>query len=82
MSVQTTASRPAGKSAGAAAVGVIITLLIFVVVFLAFLIAPLLALGIGFLAYTVMKPRSKGTQASGPSTASGAPASGFGAGTQ
>ena len=82
MSVQTSASRPAGKSVGAAAVGVVVTLLIFVVVFVAFLIAPLLALGVAFLAYTVMKPRAHRTESSGPSSASGASTHGFGAGTQ
>lgn len=82
MSVQTSATRPAGKSTGAAAVGVVVTLVVFVVVFLAFLIAPLLALGIAFLAYTVMKPRANRTESTGPSSTPGAAAHGFGAGTR
>lgn len=83
MTVQTTASRPAGKSVGAAAVGVLLTLVIFVGVFLAFLIAPILALLLAFLAYTVMRPRANRTTSSGPgsSAGSGHAAHGFGAGT-
>lgn len=82
MSVQTSASRPAGKSVGAAGVGLVVTLAIFVVVFLAFLIAPLLALGVAFLAYTVMRPRANRTQSSGPAAAPGQASHGFGAGAQ
>lgn len=82
MSVQTSASRPAGKSVGAAGVGLVVTLAIFVLVFLAFLIAPLLALGVAFLAYTVMRPRANRTQSSGPGAAPGQSAHGFGAGAQ
>ena len=44
MSVQTTTSRPAGKSVGAATVGLVVSLVVFVVVFVAFLIAPLAVL--------------------------------------
>jgi hypothetical protein len=82
MSVQTNASRPAGKSAGAAGVGVVLTLLIFVLVFVTFLVAPLIALLLAFLAYTVMRPREGRTTTSGPSAQPGQSASGFGAGTQ
>jgi hypothetical protein len=82
MSVQTSASRPAGKSVGAAGVGLIVTLVIFVVAFLAFLIAPLLALALAFLGYTVMRPRANRTESSGPSSSPGAAAHGFGAGAQ
>ncbi len=81
MSVQTTASRPAGKSAGAAAVGVILTLAIFVLIFLSFLVAPLLVLAAAFLAYAVMRPRADKGPASGPAAAPGRAAHGFGAGT-
>lgn len=83
MTVQTSGSRPAGKSAGAAAVGILLTLAIFVGVFLAFLIAPLLALLLAFLAYTVMRPRATSTTSSGPGSpaGSGQAAHGFGAGT-
>lgn len=82
MSVQTSASRPAGKSVGAAGVGLLVTLLIFVVAFLGFLIAPLLALGLAFVAYTVMRPRANRTESSGPSSAPGQAAHGFGAGAR
>lgn len=82
MSVQTTASRPAGKSVGAAGVGVILTLLIFVVVFVTFLVAPLVALFLAYLGYTIMRPRASRTEYSGPSGQPGQSASGFGAGTQ
>ena len=71
MSVQTSASRPAGKSVGAATVGLVVTLLIFVGVFLAFLIAPLLLLGVAFLGYLIMRPRSDQHQSSGPASAAG-----------
>lgn len=82
MSVQTSASRPAGKSVGAATVGLVVTLVIFVGVFLAFLIAPLILLGVAFLAYMIMRPRADRTQASGPAGTSGVSNHGFGAGAQ
>lgn len=82
MSVQTSASRPAGKSVGAAGVGLLVTLLIFVVVFLGFLIAPLLALGSASVAYAVLRPRAHRTESSGPSSAPRRATHGFGAGTQ
>lgn len=82
MSVQTSASRPAGKSAGAATVGLLITLAIFVGVFLAFLIAPLILLGVAYLAYMIMRPRADKTTSSGPSQATGVASHGFGSGTQ
>ena len=81
MSVQTSASRPAGKSAGAAGVAVLVTLGIFVLVFLSFLIAPLLALGLAILVYAIMRPRSDKSPA-GSSSASGQTSHGFGAGAQ
>jgi hypothetical protein len=82
MSVQASSSRPATKSIGAAFVDLILTLVILVVTFLAFLIAPLLALGVAYLCYAVMKPRGK--KRSSPVSRAGAPdtaAHGFGAGT-
>lgn len=82
MSVQTSASRPAGKSVGAATLGLVVTLAIFVVVFLAFLIAPLILLGVAFVAYMIMRPRSAKTTSSGPAASTGTAAHGFGAGTQ
>jgi hypothetical protein len=82
MTVQTTASRPAGKSVGAAGVGVIVTLLIFVLVFVTFLVAPLIALLLAYLGYTVMRPRAGRTETTGPAGATHHPAHGFGSGTQ
>ncbi|MFB9312857.1 hypothetical protein [Nocardioides plantarum] len=82
MSVQTSASRPAGKSVGAATVGLLVTLVIFVVVFLAFLIAPLILLGVALIAYLVMRPRADRPASSGPVVGSGVAHHGFGAGTQ
>ena len=82
MSVQTSTSRPAGKSAGAAIVGLLITLAIFVIVFLAFLLAPLLLLGVAFIAYLALRPRTDKTKSAGPSSAAGVSAHGFGAGAQ
>lgn len=81
MSVQTSASRPAGKSVGAAAVGLVVTLAIFVAVFLAFLLAPLILLGVAFLGYMVVRPRSDKNHSSGPS-GHGQVNHGFGAGAQ
>ena len=80
MSINAFSSRPVGKSVGAAGVGIIVTLAIFVVVFVAFLIAPLLLLGVAFLAYLVMRPRPARTDVVQP----GDPAApgGFGAGTR
>lgn len=85
MSVQSTAARPAGKSVGAAGVGILLTLATFVAVFVTFLIAPLVALLLGYLVYTVMRSRGGDTEPSGPagsSASSSQSASGFGAGTQ
>ena len=82
MSVQTSASRPAGKSVGAAVVGLVVTLAVFVGVFLAFLVAPLLLLAVAFLGYTVMRPRADRHRATGPASASGVSTHGFGAGAQ
>ncbi|MBC7631258.1 hypothetical protein [Aeromicrobium sp.] len=82
MSVQTSASRPAGKSVGAATVGLVITLTIFVVVFLAFLLAPMILLGVAFLAYVIMRPRADKSTSTGPSQATGMASHGFGSGTQ
>ncbi len=83
MSVHASPSRPAAKSIGAAFVDIMLTLVILVVALLSFLIAPLVALGVAYLAYAVMRPRGKkmaaatARGASGPATAS----HGFGAGT-
>ena len=82
MSVQTSTSRPATKSIGAAFVDLILTLVILVVTFLAFLIAPLLALGVAYLCYAVMRPRGKKRTSSAPNSAAPDTAvHGFGAGT-
>lgn len=82
MSVQTSASRPAGKSVGAATVGLVVTLLVFVGVFLAFLIAPLVLLGLALVGYLVMRPRADKPSSTGPGASSGVSNHGFGAGTQ
>jgi hypothetical protein len=81
MSVPATPSRPTSKSVGAAGVGLIVTLAIFVVVFLTFLIAPLVALLLAFLGYTVMRSRGSRSQSTGPEQPPPA-AHGFGAGAQ
>jgi hypothetical protein len=82
MSVQTSASRPAGKSVGAATIGLLVTLLVFVGVFLAFLIAPLLLLAVAFVGYLVMRPRGGTSPAGGPGSSAGVSNHGFGAGTR
>ena len=82
MSVQTSASRPAGRSVGAATIGLLVTLLVFVGVFLAFLIAPLLLLAVALAGYLVMRPRGGRSTTSGPGSTSGVPNHGFGAGAQ
>jgi hypothetical protein len=79
MSVHASASRPATKSIGAAFVDILLTLAILVVVILAFLIAPLIALGVAYLAYAVLRPRAR-KRSSTPAGLNG-PATGFGAGT-
>ncbi|WP_296603116.1 hypothetical protein [Nocardioides sp.] len=61
-------SRPATKSVGAAVVGMVLTLAILVVAMLSFLIAPLVALGLAYLAYAVMRPRSTKKRTAEPST--------------
>ena len=85
MSVQASSSRSATKSIGAAFVDLLITLVIFIVMLLAFLIAPLVALALGYLAFVVWKPRSKGSRAKAPAGPGEphqpGPTHGFGAGT-
>ncbi|HYF72177.1 MAG TPA: hypothetical protein VD864_05120 [Nocardioides sp.] len=86
-------SRPATKSVGAAVVGMFVTLAILVVALLSFLIAPLVALGLAYLAYAVMRPRGSKKRTADTPTAPSAPGQptspgraahgsfGFGAGT-
>lgn len=93
MSLQMGSSRPATKSVGAAVVGMFLTLAILVIALLSFLIAPLVALGVAYLAYSVMRPRSnkkRTAQTPAPPSTPGQPESpgraahgafGFGAGT-
>ena len=78
MSVEAASARPR-KSAGAAGLGTVLTLIIFIGVFVTFLVAPLIALGVAYLAWTVMKPREKA--AAGPAAAD-RPTHSFGAGAQ
>lgn len=88
MSVQQPAPRRSSTSVGSAGIGLLVTLVIFVGVFMTFLVAPLIALALAFLGYTVMKPRSGRPAA--PAGGDGAdghpradlPAHGFGAGTR
>jgi predicted DNA repair protein MutK len=81
MSVQASTSRPATKSIGAAFVDLVLTLVILVVTFLAFLIAPLLALGVAYLCYAVMRPRAnKRATGSAPAATHDSAPHGFGAG--
>lgn len=82
MSVQTTTTRPAGKSGGAAALGILVTLGIFVVVFMAFLVAPLLALLIAFLGYLALRPRQAKAEQPGVVGAPAPVSHGFGSGRQ
>lgn len=81
MSVQASPSRPATKSVGAAFVDLVLTLVILVVVFLTFLIAPLVALAVAYLGYTVLRPRANRPRTTGPGQPDKA-AHGFGAGTR
>lgn len=87
MSVQSSMPRPATKSIGAAFVDILLTLGILVVTFLAFLIAPLLVLAVAYLAYVVLRPRSRKKSSAAPAGSGGGPGStppvsahGFGAG--
>lgn len=81
MTVQAAASRPVGKSSGAAGLGALWQLLLFVVVVIGFLIAPLLALLVAFLVYTVMRGRGEAKAAASTSGSATTPA-GFGSGAQ
>jgi len=81
MTMQANAPRPQRTSALAAMLRVIVTLVMFLVVFIVFLIAPLVALGIGYLAYLVA--RSRGSRTHAPAAVGNTPqasATGFGAG--
>ncbi|WP_244931442.1 hypothetical protein [Nocardioides sp. W7] len=80
MTVQATSSRPEGKSAGAAGLGALLQLGGFLVVVVTFLVAPLLALAIAFLVYTVMRGRNEAKRRAGASPET--PTTGFGSGAQ
>jgi threonine/homoserine/homoserine lactone efflux protein len=82
MTLQATSPRPQSMSAGAAILRVVVTLLMFLVVFIAFLIAPLLALGVGYLAYLVWRSRGAKPAAGSPGARQQKSVSGFGAGAQ
>jgi hypothetical protein len=83
MPLQASPSRPAAKSIGAAFVDILLTLVILVVALLTFLIAPLVALGVAYLAYALMRPRGKKKAAAAAGSQPGTATSshGFGAGT-
>ena len=84
MTVQAGSSRSATKSIGAAVVNLLITLGGCIAILLAFLIAPLVALGLAYLAYVVWRPRSKKSSnapaAPGEPRQRGTASHGFGAG--
>lgn len=85
MTVHVTSPRRAGKSAGAAIGGALLTLGMFVALFLSFLIAPLLLLGVAYLAYLALRPKAGAsrTPAGAPGTpAATASAHGFGSGAR
>lgn len=81
MTVQAAASRPVGKTSGAAGLGALLQLGVFVVVVVTFLVAPLLALAVAFLVYTVMRGRGEANRPAAGSTTEG-PAFGFGSGAR
>lgn len=75
------AARPQRMSTGAAVFRVIVTLTMFLIVFITFLIAPLVALGIGFLVYVVVRSRGARPSRSADPAGSGTKSTtGFGAG--
>jgi len=79
MTVQAAAGRPVGKTSGAAGLGAVLQLGIFVVVVVTFLVAPLLALAVAFLVYTVMRGRGEAERPAAGTT--GSPV-GFGSGAR
>lgn len=81
MTVQA-AARPVGKTSGAAGLGALLQLAMFVVVVVTFLVAPLLALALAFLVYTVMRGRSEAKRPAADGADSSVPAHGFGSGAQ
>lgn len=82
MSVQAAPSRPGGKSAAGAGFGALLQLGIFIVVVVTFLAAPLLALAIAFLVYTVMRSRGESKRSAAASTDAPVSAAGFGSGAR
>jgi phosphate/sulfate permease len=81
MTVQAASTRPVGKTSGAAGLGAALQLIVFVVVVVTFLIAPLLALAVAFLVYTVMRGRGQANNRPANDAAQG-PAFGFGSGVR
>lgn len=80
MTVQAAAARPVEKTAGAAGLGAVLQLAVFIAVVITFLVAPLIALAVAYLVYTVMRGRGAATRPAAGSTQ--APAFGFGSGAQ
>lgn len=72
MTVQAASTRPVGKTSGGAGLGALLQLAIFLGVVVTFLVAPLLALAVAYLVYTVMRSRGEARAAS---TSSAAPVS-------
>jgi phosphate/sulfate permease len=81
MTVHAAATRPAGKSSGAAALGALVQLAVFVGVVITFLVAPLIALALAFLVYTVLRSRGEANRSAATAPAD-APAFGFGSGAR
>jgi phosphate/sulfate permease len=79
MTVQAAAARPVGKTSGGAGLGALLQLGVFVAVVITFLVAPLLALAVAFLVYTVMRGRGEAERPAAGGTPSGSVV-GFGSG--
>ena len=82
MTVHAAPPRPVGKTSGGAGLGALLQLAIFVVVVVTFLAAPLLALGIAFLVYTVMRSRGDSQRSAGAGSDAPVSAAGFGSGAR
>lgn len=80
MTVQAAAGPEGRRTSGAAGLGAVLQLGVFVVVVVIFLVAPLLALAVAFLVYTVLRGRGEaGRAGGGPVDVS---SSGFGSGAR
>jgi hypothetical protein len=82
MTVQAAPTRPPARTSGGAGLGALLQLAIFVVVVVTFLAAPLLALGVAFLVYTVMRSRGESSRAGGAAADVPVSVTGFGSGAR